>query len=114
MIGLKDSRQFFNQREAKPKAIAPCMRDFSRALSELLVIAGNCDWFIALFAPVVIQVEGFALVLVFQQSFENRSTCHSNLRLQAKHLIYNRNLHFQASLLLRTLLYHSSFDFCSF
>ena len=30
------------------------MRDFSRALSELQVIARNYDWFIALFAPVVI------------------------------------------------------------
>ena len=34
--------------------IAPCTRDFSRALSELQVIARNCDWFIALFVPVVI------------------------------------------------------------
>ena len=32
--------------------IAPCMCDFSCALSELQVIARNCDWFIALFAPV--------------------------------------------------------------
>ena len=32
------------------------------------VIARNCDWFIALFAPAVI-----ALVLVFRQSFENHS-----------------------------------------
>ena len=30
------------------------MRDFSRALSELQVIAKNSDWFIALFAPFVI------------------------------------------------------------
>ena len=54
VIGLKDSRQFFNQWEAKPKPIAPYTRDFSRATSELQVIARNCDWFIALFAPVVI------------------------------------------------------------
>ena len=54
VIGLKDSRQFFNQWEAKPKPIAPCTRDFSRSLSELQVIATNCDWFIALFDPVVI------------------------------------------------------------
>ena len=33
---------------------APCTRDFSCALSEFQVIARNCDWFIALFAPVVI------------------------------------------------------------
>ena len=54
MIGLKDSRQFFSQWEAKLKPIAPCTRDFSRASSELQVISRNCDWFIALFAPVVI------------------------------------------------------------
>ena len=51
---LKDSRQFFSQWEAKPKPIAPCTRDFSRALSKFQIIAWNCDWFIALFAPVVI------------------------------------------------------------
>ena len=54
MIGLKESCQFFNQWEAKPKPIAPCKRDFFRASSELQVIARNCDWFIALFVPVVI------------------------------------------------------------
>ena len=32
----------------------PCARDFSRASSELQVIARNCDWFIVLFAAVVI------------------------------------------------------------
>ena len=30
------------------------MHGFSRALSKLQVIAGNSDWLIALFAPVVI------------------------------------------------------------
>ena len=56
VIGLKDLelRQFFNQWEAKPKPIAPCTRDFSRASSKLQVIARNCDWFMALFVPVVI------------------------------------------------------------
>ena len=54
VIGLKDSRQFFNQLEAKPKPIAPCTRDFYRASSELQMIASNRDWFIALSAPVVI------------------------------------------------------------
>ena len=54
VIGLKDSRQVFNQWESKPKPIAPFTRDFSRASSELQVIARNCDWFIALPAPVVI------------------------------------------------------------
>ena len=53
-IGLKVSRKFFSQLEAKPKPIAPCTRHFSRALSKLQVIARNSDWFIVLFAPVVI------------------------------------------------------------
>ena len=76
VIGLKESRQFFNQWEAKPKSIAPCTRHFSRALSELKVIARNCDWFIALFAPVVIARSNCFQVLVFRQSFENRSIHH--------------------------------------
>ena len=54
VIGLKDSRQVFSQRGAKPRPIAPCTRDFSRALDKLQVIARNCDWFITLSAPVVI------------------------------------------------------------
>ena len=43
-----------NQWEVKPKSVAPRTRDFSRALSKLQIIARNCDWFIALFVPVVI------------------------------------------------------------
>ena len=58
VIGLKFSRQFFNQCEGKPNPIAPCARDFCRALSELReklrVIARNSDWFIVLFVPVAI------------------------------------------------------------
>ena len=54
VIGLQDSRQFFNQWDAKPKQIAPCRRDFSHASSGLHGIARNCDWFIPLPAPVVI------------------------------------------------------------
>ena len=54
VIGLKGSRQFFNQWEAKPKPIAPWTRDFSRAWSESQMIARNCDWFMALFVRVVI------------------------------------------------------------
>ena len=54
VIGLKDLRQFFNQWESKPKPIAPCTHDFSRASSELQLIARNRDWFITLAAPVVI------------------------------------------------------------
>ena len=54
VIGLKDSRHFFSQWESKPKPMAPRTRDFSRASSELQLLARNCDWFIALPAPVVI------------------------------------------------------------
>ena len=71
VIGLKDSRQFFNQWEAKPKSIAPCTRDLSRASSELHVIARNCDWGLCLLLLWLVGV--IALVLVFRQSFENRS-----------------------------------------
>ena len=49
-----------------------CTRDFSRASSELQVIARNCDWFMELSVPVVM-VGVIALVLVFRQTFENRS-----------------------------------------
>ena len=48
------TRQFFSQLETKPKPIAPRTRYFPRALSKLRVVATNFDWFIALFAPVVI------------------------------------------------------------
>ena len=54
VIGLKESHQFFSQWEAKPKPIAPCTRDFSRASSEFQITARICDWFIVLFVPVVI------------------------------------------------------------
>ena len=54
VIGLKESRQYFNQWEAKPKPIAPSTRDFPHASSELHVISKNPDWFMALFASVVI------------------------------------------------------------
>ena len=54
MIGLKISHQFFNQREVNPKPIVLCTCDFSRALSKLQVISRNSDWFIALFAAIVI------------------------------------------------------------
>ena len=84
VIGLKDSRQFFNQWEAKPKPIAPCTRDFSRASSELQVIARNCDWFIALFAPVVIgRGNCFGFGFNFRQSFKNRSTISVILKLRS-------------------------------
>ena len=51
---LKRLAPIFQPMRSKTKQIAPCTRNFSRALSELQVIARNCDWFIALSAPVVI------------------------------------------------------------
>ena len=51
---LKKLAPVFQPTRSQTKPIAPCTRDFSRGLSELQVIARNCDWFIALFAPVVI------------------------------------------------------------
>ena len=57
--------------KAKPKPIGPSTHDFSRALSRLPVIATNSDWFIALFAPVVIRLRKITLVIVFQQSFQS-------------------------------------------
>ena len=63
VIGSIISCQFFNQGKVKPKAI-----DFSRVLSKLQVIVRNSDWFIALFAPVLIGssyyfVIGFSTVI---------------------------------------------------
>ena len=49
-----DMTVIVNQWESKPKPFAPRTCDFSRASSELQVIAGDCDWFMVLFIPVVI------------------------------------------------------------
>ena len=50
---LKRVAPVFQPTRSKTK-IAPCTRDFSRASSELQVIAKNCDWFITPFVPVLI------------------------------------------------------------
>ena len=70
VIGLKISRQFFNQWEAKQKAVAAssCTRDFSRSLNKWQVIVRNSDRLIALFARVLIGrsdyfVIGFSTVI---------------------------------------------------
>jgi len=52
---LKRVAPDFQPMRIKPKPIAPCTRDFSRASSELQLIARNCEWFMALFVPVVIR-----------------------------------------------------------
>ena len=44
----------FSPMRSKAKTIAPCKRDFPGALSKLKIVARNSDWYIALFAPVVI------------------------------------------------------------
>ena len=49
MIGLQNSRQFFNQSEAKPKTIATRSPAFSRAWRRLHVFASTSDWPIAPF-----------------------------------------------------------------
>ena len=54
MIGWQNSRHFFNQWEAKPKPIVTWSQAFSRAWRRLHELALNSDWFIALFASVVI------------------------------------------------------------
>ena len=64
---LKISHQFFNPREAKPKPIASCTRDFSRALNQLKVIAGNSDWFIPLFAIPSIGRSNYFSICFFRQ-----------------------------------------------
>ena len=79
VIGFKDSRQFFNQWEAKPKPkpIAPCTRDFSRASSELQKLLGTVigSW---RYLFLLWLVGAIVLVLVFRQSFENRSNNNNN------------------------------------
>ena len=50
---LKRVPPVFQPMRSKTKTV-PRTRDFSRASGELHVIARNCDWFIALFVPIVI------------------------------------------------------------
>ena len=73
MISLRVSGQFFSHLEAKPKLIAPCTRDFSRALNRLDLIARLSDWFTTLFTPVVIGRSNYFGYGFFRQSFENLS-----------------------------------------
>ena len=51
---LKRLAPVFQPMRCKTKTNRTMSRDLSRASSELHVIARNCDWFIALPAPVVI------------------------------------------------------------
>ena len=52
MIASTISLQIFSHWDAKPTAL--CTHDLSRVLNKLQVITGNSNWFIALFARVVI------------------------------------------------------------
>ena len=79
VIVLKDSPQFFNQWDEKPKPIAPCTHDFSHASSEFQVLleivigSSRClhlSWLVGV----------IALVLVFRQSFENCSKQQSGIQ----------------------------------
>ena len=56
VIGKKISvfQRQFSTNEKENQTIAPRACNFSRALSKLQVIPWNSDWFIALFAPIVI------------------------------------------------------------
>ena len=69
---LKRLAPVFQSMRSKTKTNRPCTRDFSRASSELQVIARNCDWFMELLVSVVIGRSN-CLGFVFRQSFENRS-----------------------------------------
>ena len=69
---LKRLAPVFQPMRIKTKTDRTMSHDFSRDTSELQVIARNCDWFIALPAPLVIgrsNCFGFD----FRQSFENLS-----------------------------------------
>ena len=81
VIGLKDSRQFINQWEAKSKPIAPCTRDISRASGELQVIDRNCVWFMTLFAPVVSNCFGFGFSTVIWKPLYSSQSLLLSLRL---------------------------------
>ena len=48
LIGLKKSRHFLSQSEAKPKPIVTRLRTFSRASRRLHVTASSFDWFTGL------------------------------------------------------------------
>ena len=60
----------------KPKPFGPRTRYFSRAFSKLRVITWNSDWFIPLFAPVLIGRSDYFGIGFFDSHFENRSIWH--------------------------------------
>ena len=72
---LKNLAPVFQPMRCESKPTAPCTHDFSRALSKLQVIASNSDWFIALFALVVIGWNDFfglgVLTVIWKQLYQN-------------------------------------------
>ena len=61
-----------------------CTRDFSSASSELQVIARSCDWFIALFVPVVIgrsDCFGFGFPTVIWKPIYQGNWSHGHARM---------------------------------
>ena len=70
LIGEQGSRFFLDQWEAE--SIVTCSHKFSRAWCRLHVFASDSDWFITLFASVVI-AKVIVMFLVLRHSIENRS-----------------------------------------
>ena len=69
---LKRLVAVFQPTRSKAKTNRTLYTQFSQASSKLQVIARNCDWFIALSAPVLIGRSNCFGFGFFQQSFENR------------------------------------------
>lgn len=76
---LKSFAPVFQPMRGKPKTnrTLPVRAIFSRALSEILVVASNSDWFIAVFAHVVMGRSNFGIDFYFHFFFfldsQNRS-----------------------------------------
>ena len=62
---------FSTNKKHKKKTVAPCTRDFPRALSNLPVTVRNGDWFVALLIAVVID-RGYDFGIGVRQSYKNR------------------------------------------
>ena len=54
VVGQENTCNLLNQSAAKPKPIMPCSHAFSLTWHRLHIFASISDWFIALFASVVI------------------------------------------------------------
>ena len=84
---LKRLAPVFQPMRIKTKTIPPCTHDFSRASSELQVIARNCDWFIALPASVVIgrsNCFGFSTVICSNRARTNEKSTENKSNIKYK------------------------------